>query len=486
MPELPEVETVRRVLESQIINKKIHDINVYYDKLIDNVLPNEFINKLKGETFQKINRIGKYLIFILDNVSFVTHLRMEGKFYIKEKSAPLEKHEHIEFVFDDGIVLRYHDTRKFGRFYLVTSTKMDDILALKELSKLGPDGNSDNINYAKLYNKMMMSKVPIKTLLLDQTFIAGIGNIYADEILFKVGLHPLTNASRLSISDLREIVKATKEILDQAIEDGGTTIRSYTSSLGVSGRFQQHLNVHTLEECAKCHSKIKKITVGGRGTYFCPKCQKMKYPYKVFGVTGGIAVGKTTLTNLLKDKGYNVIDCDEINRELLDENNPQSKGLFKEIQKIYPDAFVDNTLDKRKLRDKIFEDELIKKQMEQLIHPLVIDEVMNRLNKIDYNKKKNKVVFISAPLLVESDLVILCDKVINIELSNDVWLNRLTSRDQMTKEEALMLISQDINKARKKEMTRLNIPVIVVNNDLGIDDLDKQLIDLLREVQDEI
>lgn len=484
MPELPEVETVRRVLEKNIVGKKIVDVNVFYKNIIDNVEPAYFIEKLKGETFHKIERKGKYLIFILDHCSFIAHLRMEGKFFIKTLKDNYEKHEHLEFVFDDGFVLRYHDTRKFGRFYLVESTNIDEILKIKELNKLGPDGNKE-MDLIRLYNKVLTSNVPIKTLLLDQSFIAGIGNIYADEILFKAKLHPETNAAKISLTDFRNIIRATKETLDSAIEDGGTTIRSYTSSLGVTGRFQQHLLVHTKEICSVCGSPIKKIKVGGRGTYYCPVCQKMKYPCYVIGLTGYISTGKTTVTDELKKKKYRVIDCDEINRFMLTDKYRGYKSLIKTIQAIDPDAFLNGELDKRKLREDIFNNPEIKEDMEYLIHPLVKDEVMHQLNKLDYGMKKNNIVFISAPLLLEAELERLCDLVLVLNVSDDELLERLMVRDNLEYDEAMKIVKANPIKERIERLEQERINYEVIDNSGPIDDLFNKIDLIIRGVKDE-
>ena len=472
MPELPEVETVRRVLEKQLLGLTITDVKFHYAKIIDNVAPTAFHDALCGETFRQMARIGKYLIFILDHVSFVAHLRMEGKFFIKDIDAVLEKHEHVEFCLSNRQVLRYHDTRKFGRFYLVQSTDLAEIRKLKEIAKLGPDGNLA-LPVAEIYQKLHKSHLPIKSALLDQTIISGIGNIYADEILFKCKLNPLTCANNLRLDDVKRIADATNEILNQAITDGGTTIRSYTSSLGVTGRFQQHLFVHTKDCCGVCHSNIKKIYVGGRGTYYCPICEKESYPFKIIGVCGMIASGKTTLTDYLSGLGYPVIDCDVINRELLTAH-AKTKELLQAIKALCPDAINNNLLDKAFLRKALFQDPTLKAQLEALIHPLVKDEVFHILDQLK-DVQDLKYVFLSAPLLVESNLHLINDHILYLIIQNDVWQERLTMRDHLNKQDALAIMQQDQTKANMAKIKDAEIPLTIIDNSYDLTQLYQQI-----------
>ena len=270
MPELPEVETVRNTLKKHILNKTISKVEVYYENIIETDLIS-FIKTLPNKKIIDILRIGKWLIFDLETHYLVSHLRMEGKYYLKPSSEVLNKHEHIVFYLDD-ITLRYADTRKFGKMYLVEKERLYIDTPLK---KIGLEPFSEKLDVAYLKEKILKNK-PIKSLLLEQEIIAGIGNIYADEILFATKIHPLTKGSRLTNENLTDIINSSRKILKKAILEGGTTIRTYTSSLGVTGRFQQSLSVHCREkeDCLECGEKIVKITVQGRGTYYCPSCQK--------------------------------------------------------------------------------------------------------------------------------------------------------------------------------------------------------------------
>lgn len=272
MPEIAEVETVRNTLKSMILNKKIVDVNIIYPKIIESDI-NDFKDILIGRKFIDIDRIGKWLMFDLNDYYLLSHLRMEGKYFVKKSTDEIVKHEHIVISFEDGTDLRYHDTRKFGRMNLVKKSNIDKVEAIK---KQGIEANSDKLTKEYLYEKIHKKNIPIKSLLLDQTIISGLGNIYANEVMFDARINPSRLGKDISLNECDLIVKASKKIIDAAIKDGGTTIKSYTSSLGVTGRFQQNLMVHKREgeECKVCGTLIENIKIGGRSTYFCPKCQK--------------------------------------------------------------------------------------------------------------------------------------------------------------------------------------------------------------------
>lgn len=273
MPELPEVETVKETLKQNLLNKTISDVSIYWDNIIEYPIKEEFINNIKGQTIIDIKRRGKWLMFELNNYYLMSHLRMEGKFFFRAKGDDLNKHEHVVITFADNSELRYQDTRKFGKMHLI---KKEDINNRKPLIDLGLEPFDDDVTIEYLKSKYKNKRIPIKTVLLDQSIVTGIGNIYANEILFLSHINPLIKANELKDNNLKDIINNTKEVLQDAINKGGTTIRSYTSKEGVTGLFQYELYVHGREnqECKVCKTKIEKIKVNGRGTYFCPKCQK--------------------------------------------------------------------------------------------------------------------------------------------------------------------------------------------------------------------
>lgn len=273
MPELPEVETVKEVLKSKILGKKIKKVNIFYPKIIEYPLDSEFTQLLINETISDVKRRGKWLMFETNHYYLLSHLRMEGKYNYKNSNEEVAKHEHAQFIFDDNTDLRYQDTRKFGRMYLYPK---DNIYEKHPLNELGYEPWDLNLNVDYLKEAYKNKNKEIKTVLLDQSIIVGIGNIYADEILFLSKINPYKKASLLDESELSLIIDNTRKVLGNAIREGGTTIKSYTSSEGVHGRFQQQLNVHQQKdkECTICHETIVKVVIGGRGTYFCPNCQK--------------------------------------------------------------------------------------------------------------------------------------------------------------------------------------------------------------------
>ena len=273
MPELPEVETVVRGLRAKVVGRIIRKVNIYYENIIEYPDVCSFQEKIKNQKINEINRYGKWIIFVLDRYYLLSHLRMEGKYFLKPKGATLEKHEHVSFVLDNDIELRYMDVRKFGKMQLIEKENINKIGPFLEM---GLEPWDKKLNTLYLKEKFLRKKLPIKSCLLDQRIIVGIGNIYADEILFLSKINPLKEANSLSFEELERIIDNTKLVLEKAIEKGGTTIRSYTSLNGIHGLFQQELYVHSKEgqKCLICGSDILKIKVGGRGTYYCPKCQK--------------------------------------------------------------------------------------------------------------------------------------------------------------------------------------------------------------------
>ncbi len=271
MPELPEVETVRRTLERYLIGRRIKSIFIYYSKILANQTKENFIKSLQDEKIEAITRRGKWLIFHLEHYELLSHLRMEGKYFLKDPEEELNKHEHVVFLLDNGKELRYQDTRKFGRLYLFPKGTCFDEKPLKDV---GYEPWDKCLKEAYLKEKWKGKKIPIKTALLDQSVIAGIGNIYADEILFVSHIHPLKLSSQLTKDQCRSIIESTRMILGEAISMGGTTIRSYEPEKGVHGRFQQQLLVHNQSKCKVCGTTIERIVVGGRSTYFCPNCQR--------------------------------------------------------------------------------------------------------------------------------------------------------------------------------------------------------------------
>ena len=275
MPEKPEVLTVVKALKNKLIGKKIIKCEVYWNNIIVKPSVLEFCNQIVDQEILEITSRGKWIIIELSHDFLLVHLRMEGKFFFRERGVDRNKHEHVIFTLNDSMECRYADVRKFGKMYLLDKKTANIEEPLKSLGY-----EFDDLRLTKEYLKEKFSRknLPIKTVLLDQTIIAGIGNIYDDEILFLSKLSPLAKAKTLSLDQCNSIIQNTKLVLEKAIAKGGTTIRSYTSEEGVHGRFQNELLVHGKKDelCPICHTKIQKMKVNGRGTYYCPNCQKEK------------------------------------------------------------------------------------------------------------------------------------------------------------------------------------------------------------------
>lgn len=272
MPELPEVETVRKVLKELVNGKTIESVEVLCEKMLKNSTVDFFETKLIEQKINDIRRLGKYLFIDTDDFTLISHLRMEGKYNYYPDPEELTKHDYIIFRFTDGSELRYNDTRKFGTMEIVDRSHEAE---LKSVKKLGLEPYDENLNVEYFRTKTKGRKTTIKQILLDQTIITGFGNIYVDELLFKAKIHPLTLVTELTDEQIQLILDSGKEVINAAIKAGGTTVKSFTVTKNVTGKFQYSLNVYGRkgEECYRCGTRIKKIKVGGRGTHYCPNCQ---------------------------------------------------------------------------------------------------------------------------------------------------------------------------------------------------------------------
>jgi formamidopyrimidine-DNA glycosylase len=275
MPELPEVETVRKTLKKLVLHKTIDDVTIHWPKIIKNpVEVEQFIDALKGETIVDIGRRGKFLIIYTGTFALVSHLRMEGRYGLYHSEEPYDKHTHVIFDFTDGTQLRYRDVRKFGTMHLY---KKGDEFNNPPLIALGPEPFSDEFTVEYLTDKLKKTSRKVKPALLDQNVLVGLGNIYVDEALFRAGIHPERIASSLTKPEIVDLHREIVATLDEAVKKGGSTIRSYVNSQGEIGMFQLELYAYGRqgEECKRCGHPLEKITVGGRGTHFCPNCQKV-------------------------------------------------------------------------------------------------------------------------------------------------------------------------------------------------------------------
>ncbi len=277
MPELPEVETVRKGLERLVVGKTIDTVTVLWPRIIELPEVPLFQAFLSGQEIIGVQRRGKFLILKLTDFDLVSHLRMEGKYeyFPSAQTAIQDKHTHVIFQMQDGSQLQYRDVRKFGRMALVPKNQSSKY---KGIQQLGPEPLSHDFDKIAFQEALKKKTMAIKPLLLNQKIVVGLGNIYVDESLWLASIHPERLASSLTERETSLLYESIIAVLGQAVEAGGTTIRTYANALGEAGTFQVSLQVYgqTGQPCTRCQTPIQKIKVAQRGTHFCPTCQKNK------------------------------------------------------------------------------------------------------------------------------------------------------------------------------------------------------------------
>ena len=269
MPELPEVETTLKGLEPLITDRKILSVQIYKKKLRWEI-PTHLKTTLKNQTISKISRRAKYLLVHFYSGKLVMHLGMSGSISVVSSSEPLKKHEHFELKLDNNTSLRFHDPRRFGS---VLWQKPNEILTL--LKNLGPEPLSYEFDEDSLFKSSIGKSRNIKSFIMDSNVVVGVGNIYASESLFLAGISPKRKAGKTSRKRLIVLTKSIKNVLMDAINNGGTTLNDFSNVDGNPGYFSQVLNVYGRENmpCRRCTGKIKRIIQNQRATYYCPKCQ---------------------------------------------------------------------------------------------------------------------------------------------------------------------------------------------------------------------
>ncbi|MBE3556577.1 MAG: DNA-formamidopyrimidine glycosylase [Firmicutes bacterium] len=279
MPELPEVEIVRQQLLQVLPGKEIVACHVLTPRIVRQPEVAAFEKRIVGSRFGEIWRRGKYLLFQLGKWELVTHLRMEGRFGLFDARAPLDGYTHLLFTLNGGSQLRYRDVRKFGTMDLLEAGQA---ASAPFLAGLGPDAL--DLSYEDFATRFQRPR-QVKALLLDQHVLAGVGNIYADEALWRARVHPSCPADRLSEPERRSLYEGLQETLHEAIACGGSTVRSFVDMLGHAGQFQLHCHVYGRqgEPCERCKTPIVKAKIAGRGTSFCPQCQRLRTSVKIAG-----------------------------------------------------------------------------------------------------------------------------------------------------------------------------------------------------------
>jgi formamidopyrimidine-DNA glycosylase len=276
MPELPEVETTARSLRPRIVGRRVTSVGgVDWPRMVPNTTEAELGETLVGKAVVGVERRGKYLLIgFEDDLWLSVHRKMSGNLLLVSGEAPLERHTHLVVGLDGGEELRFVDARKFGRVYLFHSREeLTDFLA----ERLGPD-SLEELDADVLAEKLRKRKGRIKSLLLDQAFLAGVGNLYADEALWEAKLHPLRTADSLSTREVKRLATAIKQVLVLGIERRGTSFSTYRDSDGTPGENQEYLNAYGREglPCPRCGSLIKRIVIGQRSAFFCPKEQRLR------------------------------------------------------------------------------------------------------------------------------------------------------------------------------------------------------------------
>lgn len=266
MPELPEVETIARSLRPELIGRKIVSARLFWARTLATPSPAEFEKWIVGQSIDSVGRRAKYLNIQLSDFNLLIHLRMSGDLVLKDGGVPAEKHDRLYLMLSDGRKLAFNDTRKFGRVWLVSDPQ-------EVIGGLGPEPFDTSFDASLLYENLHRRHRQMKPLLLDQSFLAGLGNIYTDESLHMSGIHPLRLSDTISVTEAEKLFHAIRTVLQSGIDHNGASI----DWVYRGGNFQNHFRVYdrTGEPCPVCGTPIQRTVVGQRGTHFCPKCQVM-------------------------------------------------------------------------------------------------------------------------------------------------------------------------------------------------------------------
>ena len=371
---------------------------------------------------------------------------MEGKYFDYDINEENTKHARVIFYLDNNRKLIYDDSRCFG---ILKLSSEKTYLNEKEISKLGPEPfDIIDINY--LYNLGKKSSLPIKTFLLDQSVMTGLGNIYVDETLFLSRIHPLTTAKEITLEQWQTILDNSVKVLNKAILEGGSTIKSYHPGKNIDGNFQVFLKAYGRkgEACLDCGTTMKFIKVNGRGTTYCPNCQGGKKDKIIVGITGKIASGKSTILEEFRKAGFDVISSDVIVKNLYDK-----KSVAELISKAFSLTF-NNNVDKSILREYLVNNPNDIEKLNQIIHPLVKQEIFNFIKH-----SKSKIIAVEVPLLFEAHMEGLFDYIIGSDISDENQNIRLNLRD---KDKASSL--KVINANHKFDKNKKYIDFIIDNN----------------------
>lgn len=275
MPELPEVETVVTDLRPELAGRRFEAVSLLLPRLVRYPDPAEFVARMMGARVETVNRRGKYIVMPLQGsaMRFVVHLGMTGHLRVWRHDQPAPKHTHLRIALDDGRELRYDDQRQFGRLLLGAE---DELRAAGAMPKLGPEPIGDSLTEVEFQGLIRRRHRPVKSALLDQSFLAGLGNIYADEACFRAGIRPARMTHRLAVRERQALFGAIGAVLRQGIAARGSSVATYVDGFGVAGRNQETLQVYGRagRPCFRCGTSLKRLRLAGRTTVYCPKCQR--------------------------------------------------------------------------------------------------------------------------------------------------------------------------------------------------------------------
>jgi formamidopyrimidine-DNA glycosylase len=460
MPELPEVETIRRILSKEVTGLTIVDVNVIYKRLIQTDL-SQFQTGIKGKKILSLGRAGKYLIFHLSGeMALIVHFRMEGKFFhLKELEPNLNKHVSLYFTMDDKSYMIFNDVRKFGVMYYLPEKGLRETKPLNELGLEPWDIKSPQYLLDKYKGKSYM----MKEALLDQSVITGLGNIYADEVLYASKISPFKKAEDLTLEEAKDVIANADRILKEAIVKGGSTIRTYHPAAGVSGNMQTSLHAYGQEgkECETCRHIMEKRYVGGRGTTYCPYCQHV---CPSIAVTGKIAVGKSMVLKAFHDADCYTASADDMVHALY-----VNEAFLKKLEAKFPDLFENGALNKHLISSQMLTDKKFRRSFEVFVWSAVRDEINDFL--INHS---DKIAVVEVPLLFDAKME--KDFTYSVGVESDKEKNLLEGRDGEEISQKL-----ELNKKTSYDLNRSKLDFII-HNDSSLEDLIKQTEDTLKQI----
>ena len=463
MPELPEVETVKRVLEKVVIGRTIEKIDI----LRSSSVPGDkelFVSSLQGERFLSMSRVGKFLIFHLTNDKvIISHLRMEGKYYEIEENESNTKYARVVLHLDNNHKVCYDDSRCFG--YMRLSDEKS-YLKDKEIAKLGPEPWDANVD--KIMKQVKRSSLPIKSALLSQELMTGLGNIYVDETLFAANIHPLIPANKINKKQWELIKKEASRILKEAIVSGGSTIKSYHPGKDIDGNFQSKLLAYGKAgtKCPNCGSTFRFIKVGGRGTTFCPKCQEYYGKQIKVAIFGKIASGKSSVLKFFADQGVPTLSSDKVVAELYERKDVINKvnAAFGLENKGY--------IDRDALRKHLANNPKDIKKINRIVHPLVKEETV-----MFFKEHSKGLVAVEVPLLYESKMDNLFDVIIAVDIDDKKQLKLISERDGNKSKDL-----KEINKASTFAQNE-NKADFIIYNDADLDSLNNKVNKIINKLK---